>query len=113
MSTNNGHTVSFSDTALKHVADGLSRRGHGIGIRIGVRTSGCSGLAYTFEWLDKADESDHVEVFGDIKLAIDSKSLIYLIGTSVDYAREGLNYGFRLNNPNVQNTCGCGESFTV
>lgn len=109
----NDRLIFLTDTAVQHVRSELKKRGHGLGVRLGVKTSGCSGLAYFFEWLDHVEIHDHVEVYDDITLAVDKKSMLYVSGTTLDYTKEGLNSGFKLDNPNVQGTCGCGESFTV
>jgi iron-sulfur cluster assembly protein len=106
-------SISLTENAAKHVRKSLDRRGKGIGLRLGVKTSGCSGMAYTLEFVDQLEEQDQVFESQGVKVIIDPKSLVYLNGTELDYAREGLNEGFKFNNPNVQNTCGCGESFTV
>jgi iron-sulfur cluster assembly protein len=105
--------VTLSAPAAKHVANFIAKRGKGVGIRLGVKTSGCSGMAYKLEFVDAANEEDHVfESFG-VKVVIDPKSLPYLEGTELDYTKEGLNEGFKFNNPNVKDACGCGESFNV
>jgi iron-sulfur cluster assembly protein len=106
-------SISLTENAAKHVRKSLDKRGKGVGLRLGVKTSGCSGMAYTLEFADQVEEQDQVFESQGIKVIIDPKSLVYLSGTELDYAREGLNEGFKFNNPNVQNTCGCGESFTV
>jgi iron-sulfur cluster assembly protein len=99
--------------AAEHVQNFLTKRGKGIGLRLGVRTTGCSGMAYKLEYADNVSDEDNVfEAFG-VKLLIDPKSLAYLDGTELDYTREGLNEGFKFNNPNVKDECGCGESFHV
>ena len=105
--------VTLSAAAAKHVQKFLSNRGKGVGLRLGVRTSGCSGMAYVLEFVDEVNEDD--EVFEDhgVKVIIDAKSLVYLDGTELDYGREGLNEGFKFNNPNAKAACGCGESFSV
>ncbi len=105
--------ISLTDAAADHVRKFLAKRGKGIGLRLGVRTSGCSGMAYVLEFADEINPEDQVFEQGDIKVIVDPKSLVYLDGTELDYAREGLNEGFRFNNPNVANQCGCGESFSV
>ena len=106
-------TISVTEAAAGHVQRQLDARGHGEGIRIGVKTSGCSGLAYVLEFVDAIQPEDEVfEDFG-VKLFVDPKSLVYLDGTVVDFAREGLNEGLEFRNPNVAGECGCGESFTV
>jgi iron-sulfur cluster assembly protein len=106
-------TISVTEAAAGHVQRQLDARGHGEGVRIGVKTSGCSGLAYVLEFVDAIQPEDEVfEDFG-VKLFVDPKSLVYLDGTIVDFAKEGLNEGLEFRNPNVAGECGCGESFTV
>ena len=105
--------ISLTESAAKHVAAQLKRRGKGMGLRVGVRTSGCSGLAYKLEFVDSPGEGDVQFESHGIKVVVDPKSLPYLEGTELDYAREGLNEGFKFRNPNVKDECGCGESFNV
>lgn len=105
--------ISMTEAAARHVQRSLDGRGKGLGIRLGVRTTGCSGLAYVLEFVDEAAPEDQVfENFG-VKIIIDPKSLVYLDGTELDFVKEGLNEGFKFNNPNVRGECGCGESFNV
>ena len=105
--------ITLTDAAASRVQTFLANRGNGLGVRLGVKTSGCSGLAYVLEFVDELDEDD--EVFEDhgVKVIIDRKSLVYLDGTELDYGTEGLNEGFKFNNPNVTDEGGCGESFKV
>ena len=105
--------ITLTQAAASRVQSFLQNRGCGLWVRLGVRTSGCSGLAYVLEFVDDLDEGD--EVFEDrgVKVIIDQKSLAYLDGTELDYGKEGLNEGFKFNNPNVKDQCGCGESFKV
>jgi iron-sulfur cluster assembly protein len=106
--------ISMTSAAAKHVRGFLESRGKGIGIRLGVRTSGCSGMAYVLEFADELEPEDLVfESEEGVKVIVDPKSMVYLDGTELDYAKEGLNEGFKFNNPNVKDACGCGESFTV
>ena len=105
--------VTLTDRAATHVARHLQRRGRGIGLRLGVKTTGCSGLAYKLEYADTPQPEDQVFESRGIRVLIDPKSLPYLEGTELDFVREGLNEGFRFNNPNVKSECGCGESFQV
>jgi len=105
--------VTLSERAATHVARYMVKRGKGIGLRLGVRTSGCSGMAYKLEFADVAQPDDIEFESHGVKVLVDPKSLPYLDGTELDYAREGLNEGFRFNNPNVRDACGCGESFNV
>jgi iron-sulfur cluster assembly protein len=105
--------ITLTDKAAKHITRYIERRGKGIGLRLGVRTTGCSGLAYQLEYVDEvAPEDTTFESLG-IKIFVDPKSLAYLDGTELDYVREGLNEGFKFQNPNVKDECGCGESFRV
>lgn len=105
--------ISMTEAAARHVQRSIDGRGKGVGIRLGVRTTGCSGLAYVLEFVDDVSAEDQVfENFG-VKVIIDPKSLVYLDGTELDFVKEGLNEGFKFNNPNVRGECGCGESFNV
>lgn len=105
--------VTLTEAAAKHVKNFIVKRGKGVGLRIGVRTSGCSGMAYKLEFADVFDADDlQFESFG-VTVLVDPKSLPYIDGMELDYAREGLNEGFKFNNPNVKGACGCGESFQV
>jgi iron-sulfur cluster assembly protein len=105
--------VTLTPSAARHVAGFIANRGGGAGIRLAVKTSGCSGLGYVLEFVDAVDSSDIVfDSFG-VKVFIDPKSLVYLEGTEMDFVKEGLNEGFKFNNPNQKGECGCGESFTV
>jgi iron-sulfur cluster assembly protein len=105
--------ITLTETAARHVSSHLAKRGKGIGLRLGVKTTGCSGLAYKLEYADSVNPEDHVFESHDVKVLIDPRSLPYLDGTELDFAREGLNEGFKFNNPNVKDECGCGESFNV
>lgn len=105
--------ISITQAAAGHVGRQLQARGKGEGIRLGVRTSGCSGFSYVLEFVDQAEATDSVFEKDGIKVYIDPKSLIYLDGTQLDFVREGLNEGLKFNNPNVKAECGCGESFNV
>ena len=106
-------TISLTENAAKHVQNFLTKRGKGVGLRLGVRTSGCSGMAYKLEFVDEASEDDVMFVCDGVTVLVDPKSLIYVNGMVLDYTREGLNEGFKFNNPNVKSECGCGESFGV
>jgi len=105
--------ISITQNAVQHIQSFLQKRGKGEGIRIGVKTSGCSGMAYTLEFVDDIDENDTVFEQDGVKVFIDPKSLVYLDGTQVDYTKEGLQEGFKFESPNVKESCGCGESFHV
>jgi iron-sulfur cluster assembly protein len=105
--------ITLTESAAKHVSRYIERRGKGIGLRLGVRTTGCSGLAYKLEYADEPNAEDVLfESFG-VKVLVDPRSLSYIDGTELDFVREGLNEGFKFNNPHVKSECGCGESFKV
>ena len=105
--------VTLTQKAANHVQSFLARRGRGLGLRVGVRTSGCSGMAYVLEFADEINADDQVFESNGVKVIVDTRSMVYLEGTEVDFAKEGLNEGFKFNNPNVKDACGCGESFNV
>ena len=106
-------SITLTQAAADQVRKFLQGRGRGVGVRLGVRTSGCSGMAYVLEFADEVEDGDRVFEDHGVKVVVDPKSLLHLDGTELDYTKEGLNEGFRFNNPNVRNTCGCGESFSV
>lgn len=105
--------ITLTPVAAERVSDFLTNRGSGIGIRLAVQTTGCSGLGYNIEFVDTLNEDDAVFEDHGVKVIVDAKSLIYLDGTEVDFVKQGLNEGFEFNNPNAKAECGCGESFTV
>ncbi len=105
--------VTLTERAAQRVQAFMKTRGKGVGLRLGVRTSGCSGMAYSLKFADEAGADDQLFESYGVKVLVDARSLAYLDGTELDYAKEGLNEGFKFNNPNVKNTCGCGESFSV
>ncbi len=105
--------ITLTEAAARHVRDFLSNRGKGAGVRLGVRTSGCSGMAYTLEFADQVEADDLVFEDYGVKVVVSPKSMVYLDGTELDFAKEGLNEGFKFNNPNIKDSCGCGESFNV
>lgn len=105
--------ITITDTAANRMKSFLENRGSGMGIRLSVQTTGCSGLGYNIEFVDNINDEDSVFDDKGVKVIVDAKSLIYLNGTQVDFVKEGLNEGFEFNNPNAKAECGCGESFTV
>lgn len=105
--------ITLTNKAITHVKDFLANRGSGVGIRVGVRTAGCSGLAYVLEFVDKPNDTDERFDNDGVGVFVDPKSLVYLDGLQMDYVTEGLNSGFKFTNPNQTGECGCGESFTV
>ncbi|MCW9698654.1 MULTISPECIES: iron-sulfur cluster assembly protein IscA [unclassified Avibacterium] len=106
-------SVTLTESAANRVKTFLANRGKGIGLRLGIKTSGCSGLAYVLEFVDSLNEDDQVFEDHGVKVIVDTKSLVYLNGTQLDFVKEGLNEGFKFTNPNVKDECGCGESFNV
>ncbi len=105
--------ITLTATAASRVQAFLENRGKGIGLRLGVKTTGCSGMAYVLEFVDELNDEDSIFEDQGVKVIIDAKSLVYLDGTQLDYVKEGLNEGFEFNNPNAKSECGCGESFNV
>jgi len=106
-------TIKLTDRAADHVQRSIEKRGKGVGLRLGVKTTGCSGLAYKVEFADAALPEDLEFESNGVRVLVDPKSLAYLDGTELDFVREGLNAGFKFNNPNEKDRCGCGESFNV
>ena len=105
--------ITLTDKAADRVKSFLEKRGSAVGLRLGVKTSGCSGMAYMLEFADSIEAEDQVFEDHGVKVIVDSKSLLYLDGTELDFVKEGLSEGFQFNNPNVKDACGCGESFNV
>jgi iron-sulfur cluster assembly protein len=105
--------VTLSEAAAARVKKFLASRGKGIGLRLGIKTSGCSGLAYALEFVDVQNDDDVAFESHGVRVLVDPKSLAFLDGTELDFAKEGLNEGFKFRNPNVKDQCGCGESFNV
>lgn len=105
--------ITITEKAAEHIKKSLAQRGSGEGLRLGVRTSGCSGMAYVLEFIDEIGSEDQVFENYGVKIVVDPKSMVYMDGTELDFTREGLNEGFKFNNPNVKDECGCGESFTI
>ena len=105
--------ITLTERAANHVQTFLAKRGKGMGLRLGVKTTGCSGLAYKLEYADASNPEDMLFESHGVKVVVDPKSLPYIDGTELDFEREGLNEGFKFKNPNVKDECGCGESFTV
>jgi iron-sulfur cluster assembly protein len=105
--------ITVTDTAAKKIIANLSKRGKGMGIRLGVKTTGCSGLAYVLEYIDSVNPEDIAFEQDGFIIVVDPKSSVYLDGVEIDYVRQGLNEGFEFNNPIEKDRCGCGESFRV
>ena len=107
------NNITISERAASHIARYLNRRGKGVGLRLGIKTTGCSGLAYKMEYVDEPDPQDFLFEQHGVKVFVDPNAMQYIDGTEVDFVREGLNEGFKFVNPNEKASCGCGESFTV
>jgi len=105
--------ITVTDAAARKITQTLQRRGHGVGIRVGVKTTGCSGLAYVLEYVDKPQSEDQSIDCGGCKIFVDPRSCPYIQGLEIDYVRNGLNEGFEFKNPNERDRCGCGESFRI
>lgn len=106
-------SITLTEAAARHVAQHIDKRGKGIGVRLGVKTSGCSGLAYKIEYADAIEPQDMIFEEHGVKVLVDPKNLPFLDGTELDFVREGLNEGFEFRNPREKDRCGCGESFRV
>lgn len=105
--------ITITEAAAQRARAFLEQRGKGVGIRLGVKTTGCSGLAYVMEFVDDVEDTDTIIEDKGVSIVIDGKSLVYLDGTEIDFVKEGLNEGFEFRNPNAKGECGCGESFNV
>ncbi|MEY4763027.1 MAG: iron-sulfur cluster assembly protein [Pseudomonadota bacterium] len=105
--------IHLTDSAADRVRQFLANRGHGLGLRLGVRKTGCSGFAYVINYADEAAPQDLVFEDRGVKVFVDPDSLPLIDGTTVDFVRQGLNEAFRFQNPNIKGECGCGESFNV
>ena len=105
--------IALTKTAAEQIQRSLESRGHGVGLRVAVRTSGCSGYAYLLEFVDTPNKTDIEILERGCQLYIDPKDIVYLRGLEMDWVKEGLNEGFKFKNPNSKGECGCGESFTV
>ncbi|HKA45374.1 MAG TPA: iron-sulfur cluster assembly accessory protein [Burkholderiales bacterium] len=105
--------IRLTESAAKQIRTQLARRGRGIGLRVGVKEVGCSGFAYTYDYADEVHAGDSVFGAQDAKVVIDAESLTFIDGSTLDYVKQGLSQSFKFENPNVDATCGCGESFSV
>ena len=105
--------ITITEAAAQRARSFLEHRGKGVGIRLGIKTTGCSGLAYVMEFVDEVDDTDTIIEASGVNIVVDGKSLVYLDGTEIDFVKEGLNEGFEFRNPNAKGECGCGESFNV
>ena len=106
-------SVTMTPAASDRIKSFIENRGKGLGLRLGIKTTGCSGLAYVLEFVDDLNGDDELFSINDVNIIIDAKSLVYLDGIELDFVKEGLNEGFKFSNPNAKGECGCGESFNV
>jgi iron-sulfur cluster assembly protein len=106
-------TISVTENAAKQIRNQLAKRGTGVGLRVGVKKVGCSGLAYTFDYADEIQSGDRLFEAHDAKVVVDADTLAILDGSRLDFVKEGFKQVFKFDNPNVDSTCGCGESFNV
>jgi iron-sulfur cluster assembly protein len=106
-------SITVTENAARQIKAQIAKRGQGIGLRVGVKKVGCSGFAYTFDYADRVDADDRLIEAHDAKLVIDSESLAFLDGSRLDFVKEGFKQAFKFDNPNIESTCGCGESFSV
>lgn len=106
-------SLSVTPKAAVQIRKAIDKRGGGVGLRVAVKTSGCSGYAYALEFADEVTADDLAFDSEGVQILVDAKSLPMINGTQLDWVREGLNEGFKFNNPNASATCGCGESFAV
>lgn len=105
--------ISLTESAANHIKQALAKKGKGIGLRLGVKKVGCSGLAYTLDYAEEITPSDKLYESHGVKVLVDEANLSYLDGTELDFSRVGMNEAFKFKNPNVKSECGCGESFNV
>lgn len=105
--------ITLTERAAMQIRKQLHKRGHGIGLKLGVKKSGCSGFSYVLDYADQLSDNETVFELHDVKVIVNNQDLNVLEGVELDYAREGINEAFKFNNPNVTGTCGCGESFSV
>ena len=105
--------ITLTESAAKHIQQQLEKRGRGLAFRVGIKKTGCSGFSYTFDYADEIKSGDLLFESHKTKIVVDTDSLPYLDGSRIDFAKEGLNSSFKFINPNIDNTCGCGDSFSV
>jgi len=106
-------SITLTPAAADRVRHSIAERGHGVGLRLGVRKTGCSGFAYVVNYADAVQDNDRVFASQGVQVLVDADSLALIDGTEIDFVRHGLNEAFRFRNPNVRGECGCGESFSV
>lgn len=106
-------SITLTEKAANYIQKHLTQRGKGSGVRLGIKPAGCSGFGYVLEYVDTPEEFDSAFESNGVKIFVDKKSLTLIDGTELDFVRQGMNEGFKFNNPNEKGKCGCGESFTV
>jgi iron-sulfur cluster assembly protein len=105
--------ISVTENAAKQIRNQLAKRGKGVGLRVGVKKVGCSGFAYTFDYADDINPGDRLFEAHDAKVVVDAYTLSFLDGARLDFVKEGFKQVFKFDNPNIDSTCGCGESFNI
>ncbi|MDF0678165.1 MAG: iron-sulfur cluster assembly accessory protein [Nitrosomonas sp.] len=105
--------ITLTERAARQIRQQLERRGKGVALRLGVKKSGCSGFAYSFDYADEVQEDDQLFESHDAKVVVQRDQLSFIDGSEIDFIQEGLNSSFKFRNPNIDNTCGCGESFSL
>ncbi len=105
--------ITLTENAAKHIQQQLAKRGKGLALRVGIKKSGCSGFSYMFDYADEIKSDDQLFESYETKVVVDTSSLPYIDGSRIDFTQEGLNSSFKFINPNIDNTCGCGDSFSV
>ncbi|MDP1615469.1 MAG: iron-sulfur cluster assembly accessory protein [Methylococcales bacterium] len=105
--------ITLTENAAKHIQQQIAKRGKGLALRVGIKKSGCSGFSYTFDYADEIKPDDQLFESHKTKIVVDRQSLPYLDGSQIDFVKEGLNSSFQFINPNIDSTCGCGDSFSI
>lgn len=105
--------ITLTESAAKHIQQQLAKQGKGVALRVGIKKSGCSGYSYTYDFSEEINKDDHLFSSNDTQVVVNTKDLPFLKGSHIDYVQEGLNSFFKFNNPNIDNACGCGESFNL
>ena len=111
--SNSEMTIRLTENAAKHIQQQLTKRGNGVALRVGIKKSGCSGFSYTYDFADKINSHDRLFASHDVQVVVDENDLPFLNGCLIDFIQQGLNSFFKLNNPNIDSTCGCGDSFSL
>lgn len=105
--------ITLTENAAKHIQQQIAKRGSGVALRVGIKKSGCSGFSYTYDFADEINSHDRLFASHDVQVVVDENDLPFLNGASIDFTQQGLSSFFKLNNPNIDSTCGCGDSFSL